>query len=73
MAARATLSVRFSRYRPTTAHRRVTGVLTVAAMASALSVTYAPAARAQSHTCPECGARTIELNDGSASATIAWF
>jgi hypothetical protein len=39
-------------------------------MASALSIAYAPAARAQSYTCPEYGARTIELDDGSASATI---
>jgi hypothetical protein len=37
---------------------------------TALSVVSAPAAQAQGYTCSEYGADTIELNDGSASATI---
>lgn len=35
-----------------------------------LSFVTAPAAQAQEYTCNEYGADTIELNDGSASATI---
>lgn len=47
-------------------------LLAAVAAASALTVAYAPDAEAQAppYTCPEYGAQTIELDDGSASATI---
>jgi hypothetical protein len=54
----------------TMSHRRAASLLAVALAAAAFSVVGAPAAEAQSYTCPTYGANTIELNDGSASATI---
>ncbi|HEX6362515.1 MAG TPA: hypothetical protein VFZ93_06160, partial [Albitalea sp.] len=53
-----------------TAHRRAAALMAALVATTALIVVGAPAARAQSYTCPEYGAQTIELNDGSASATI---
>jgi hypothetical protein len=54
----------------TTTHRRFVGLLAAVMVITALSVVSAPAAQAQGYTCNEYGANTIELNDGSASATI---
>ena len=52
------------------AHRRATALLGAIVLATVLSVVNAPPAQAQTYTCPTDGAKTIELNDGSASATI---
>lgn len=54
----------------TPTHRRLTGLLAAVITAAALLVVAAPAAQAQSYTCPEYTARTIELDDGAVSATI---
>jgi hypothetical protein len=54
----------------TTTHRRFAGLLAALLVITALSFVSAPAAQAQGYTCSEYGANTIELNDGSASATI---
>jgi hypothetical protein len=54
----------------TTSHRRITSLLAAALVAATFSIVSAPAAQAQSYTCPEYGAQTFELNDGSASATV---
>jgi hypothetical protein len=55
---------------PSATRRRTASLLGVILLATALGVVNAPAAQAEAYTCPEDGAKTIELNDGSASATI---
>ena len=54
----------------TAARRNLAMLFAADALATSLSVMSAPAAEAQSYSCPQHGAQTIELNDGSASATI---
>lgn len=51
-------------------HLRLLAVLAALAVVAVLGVVNAPGAQALSYTCPPYGARTVELNDGSASATI---
>jgi hypothetical protein len=45
-------------------------LLGVIVLATALGIVNAPPAQAEEYTCPEDGVKTIELNDGSASASI---
>lgn len=52
----------------TARHRRLVSLLAAVAVATSFSVVNAPAA--QAYTCPRSGATTIQLNDGSAAATI---
>ena len=52
-------------------HRRMLSLLGALMIAAALGIVNAPVARAQpSYTCPVEGAKTIEINDGAAAATI---
>jgi hypothetical protein len=49
----------------------MTSLIGALVVAAALGIVNAPVAQAQpSYTCPVEGAKTIELNDGSASATV---
>jgi len=52
-------------------HRRIISLLGALMLAAALGIANAPVASAQpSYTCPVEGAKTVELSDGSAAATV---
>lgn len=54
----------------TTTHRRLVSLLGAVLLAASFSVVHAPAARAQSSTCTEPFAETIDVRDESSWAVV---